>query len=355
MKTFKEGQVDFYAPEGDITKKLAVFYNPVMSFDRDLTVAVLKAFKPKNYCDALAASGIRGLRAAKEAGIKEVYINDLNPSAIRLAEKNSKKNKLKPKLSNCEANFMLRDFDAGELECIDIDPFGPFIPFLDSALSAINSRHGLLCLTATDTAPLCGVAAKACQRRYGAKPARTSYAKEVGLRILISACARSAARHDFAVRPLLCYNHRHYFRLYLETKYGLGASHDMLDKIEYLQYCRECDWRGYARVNAFEDACPNCKNKLDWAGPVWSGKFADAGFLKKVKTGNKDVTRLVELLKAEQDVTLPFYEISHLSKLYKKSMPRKAELIKKLRASGKKAYETHFSGTGIRSERLPRF
>lgn len=355
MKLFKEGLTNFYAPEGDITKKLPVFYNPVMSFDRDLTVAVLKAFKPRNYCDALSASGIRGLRAAKEAGIGEVFLNDLNPSAVALMKKNIAKNRIKARVSCEEANLFLRGFEPGFLECIDIDPFGPFMPFLDSTLSTINNRNGLLCLTATDTAPLCGVAAKTCQRRYDARPARTSYAKEIGLRILIGACARAAARFDFAVKPLLSYNHRHYFRLFLETRHGVEEAEKMLESIAYLQYCQKCDWRDYAKINEFKDSCPNCKNKLNWAGPMWGVEFADADFLKKVKSENKGVTKLVELLKKEQTILTPFYEVSHLSELYKKPMPSKAKIIESLASYEKKASETHFSGTGIRSEILPEF
>lgn len=355
MKLFREGQTEFYAPEGDITKKMPVFYNPVMQFDRDLTVAVLKAFSPKNYCDLLAASGIRGVRASKEASVKEIYINDLNPSAIKLAEKNCKKNKVKAEVSCKEANLFLRGFDYGNLYAIDIDPFGPFIPFLESSLRVINSRKGLLCLTATDTAPLCGVAVKACQRRYDARPARTSYAKEIGLRILIGACARMAARFEFALKPLLCYNHRHYFRLYLATEGGVKTADSMLANISYLQFCHKCDWREYAKVDRFKEKCPVCDNKLEWAGPLWSAEFADVGFLAKVKTENKEVSKLVELLKKEQAITTPFYEVAHLSEIYRTSTPRKQAIMDVITAKGHKAAETHFSGTGIRSEIIPQF
>lgn len=359
MKKFKEGESEFYAPEGDITKKLPVFYNPVMSFDRDLTIAVLKEFSKEtgadSYCDCLAASGIRGLRAAKEAGIKDVRINDINPSAVKLAEKNLALNGAKAQVSCRDANLFLREIENGTLDIIDIDPFGPFAPFLDSALRAVNKKRGLLCLSATDTAPLCGVASKTCQRRYDAKPARTSYAKEVGLRILIGNCARAAARYDFAIRPLLCYSHRHYFRLYLATEAGVPQSDRMLEKISYLQYCPKCDWRDYAKTCGFKESCPSCKSKLSWAGPLWAAEFADAGFLKKLKTPNKEAAKLIEIISGEQGIMTPFYELHHLSEVYKSAIPKTSAVVEKLSSLGKKTAPTHFSKTGLRSEAIPVF
>ncbi len=349
---FTEGSVSFEAPRGEITKKLPVFYNPVMQFDRDLTVAVLKEFGGKSYCDALAGSGIRGMRASKEAGVKEVYFNDLNPKAVKLIEDNLKKNSIKGNVSALEANLLLRSLEHGNLDIIDIDPFGPFIPFLDSALRVVNRRKGLLCLTATDTAPLCGVTAKTCIRRYDAKPLRTSFAKEVGLRILIAVCARATAKYDFAIRPLLCYNHRHYFRLYLATDNGVDASDAMLGKISYLQHCKACDWRGYAKINAFKETCPECGSKLDWAGPLWCAEFAESSFCRKLKTGNKPVMKMLGLIEKEQKLLTPFYDIHHLCELRKSPLvPRKRDII----ASLPEATETHFADTGIRSKTIPKF
>jgi len=48
-----------------------VFFNPTMELNRDITVAVLRAYQDREprvdtYLDAMAASGIRGVRAANE-------------------------------------------------------------------------------------------------------------------------------------------------------------------------------------------------------------------------------------------------------------------------------------------------
>ena len=75
-----------------------VFYNPEMELNRDISVASIAAFSESSgtpqtydlseitYVDALAASGIRGLRIAKEVGI-DVTLNDWNEDAYNLMGK----------------------------------------------------------------------------------------------------------------------------------------------------------------------------------------------------------------------------------------------------------------------------
>jgi len=367
MKLFTEGDVQFYAPQGDITKKLPVFYNPVMQFDRDLTVAVLRAYKSYSgqkksksgeqgltYCDAMSGSGIRGLRAMKEAGF-EAHLNDINPRAAELITKNLEYNNLKSTITRQDVNLLFRGIRDTKIDVIDIDPFGPFIPYLESALRAIPREGGMLCLTATDTAPLCGVSLKTCQRRYDAKPLRVSFAKEIGLRILIGSCARMAARYDLALKPLLCYNHRHYFRLFLVTENGVEAANAMLEKMTFLQHCQKCDWRAYAKTGEFEKKCPSCGGQLGWAGPLWSGKFADAEFVRKIEPIRTDQKKLLDLIVKEQAIMSPFYDLHHLSELYKSATKRTQAILDGITSGGHKACGTHFCNTGIRSEVIPKF
>jgi len=176
---FKEGEVEFHASEGEATKKLPVFYNPAMAFDRELTSAISKNYSGK-YCDGLAGSGIRGMIAAKNGF--EVSLNDASESAIKILKKNLKANKIKANVSCEDVNLFLRQHRCDKFDVIDIDPFGSFMSSLDSVFRAINRKGGLICLTATDTAPLCGVSINTCQRRYDARPIRVSYAKEVGFK-----------------------------------------------------------------------------------------------------------------------------------------------------------------------------
>ena len=97
-------------------------------------------------------------------------------------------------------------------DIVDIDPFGTPAPFLDSAFRAIRN-NGLVASTATDLAPLCGVHAKACVRKYGGRPMRTEYCHELAVRLLAGCTATLAAKHDIGIRVLFSHSSEHYIRL----------------------------------------------------------------------------------------------------------------------------------------------
>ena len=75
---------------------------------------------------------------------------------------------------------------------IDLDPFGSPVSFLDSAIQSI-SRVGVLEVTATDTAALCGSAKTSAARRYGSTGITDAYMHDDATRILLGVIARIAA------------------------------------------------------------------------------------------------------------------------------------------------------------------
>jgi len=354
LRTFKEGEGEILAHGGEITKKLPVFYNPLMAFDRDLSVAVLRAYGGKNlsYCDVLAGSGVRGMRALKESDVvSDLVLNDCNPEAVKLIKKNLEKNKLSAQVFNKDSNFLLREYRCNKFDVIDVDPFGSFISILDSALRAIRRKKGLLFLTATDSAPLCGTSVKTSVRRYDAKSLRTSYCKEIGLRILIGAAVRVSARYEIALKPLFSYNRRHYFRLFLETAGGIKRADGALSKLSYLQHCFRCEYRGYVKIPKFHEKCPNCGGKLDWAGPMWASEIADESLCGELLNNDeKQIRDLAGRVKDDTKIDIPFYEIHRLSEIHKTLSPKRDFLIGKIGEGKYEAVETHFSRTGLRSD-----
>ena len=76
-----------YAPS-----KAPVFYNPVMEFNRDLTVLAFKAYQKMvnheiSICEPFTSQGIRGIRFAAEIdGVAKVLVSDINNSAYELAK-----------------------------------------------------------------------------------------------------------------------------------------------------------------------------------------------------------------------------------------------------------------------------
>src|SRR3989344_5771653 len=245
MKKTVEGLITIVHPEGKLKKSDVVFYNPEMRFNRDLSVLALSAFaqeKKQNkhkvvVADVLAASGIRALRYAKEVdGVDEIIVNDISPTAVKIIKKNFSSNKIRKKIkmliANVDANHLLSKFKYG-IDFIDIDPFGSPIQFLDSAARAV-SVHGLLGVTATDTAPLSGTYPEKCLIRYGSRSMHGELGHEVGMRILIKNIILECAKYEKAFVPVLSFADKHYFRIIGKVLRGKKLLKDAIGKIGYL-------------------------------------------------------------------------------------------------------------------------
>lgn len=61
---------------------------------------------------------------------------------------------------------------------VDLDPYGSPAPFLDAALQGVVDG-GLLMVTCTDMAVLCGNHGETCYSKYGAYPVRAKFCHEM--------------------------------------------------------------------------------------------------------------------------------------------------------------------------------
>ncbi|MCW4031167.1 MAG: methyltransferase domain-containing protein, partial [Candidatus Bathyarchaeota archaeon] len=228
----REGKVKIVVPklEAFVTQpsdyapsKAPVFYNPVMEFNRDISVLACQAYqrlvnKEVSICDPLTGSGIRGIRFAAEIhGIKQVIISDINEPSFKLAQHNVQMNGLGDLVAvkHEDANCLLSCHGAPRkrFDIVDVDPFGSPVPYLDSAIRALRN-NGLLTATATDLAPLCGVHPKACIRKYGGKPLRTEYCHELAVRLLAGYICKVAAKQDIGIDVVFSHSSNHYIRVY---------------------------------------------------------------------------------------------------------------------------------------------
>src|SRR3989344_383600 len=187
-----------------VSKNMEVFYNPIMSLNRDISVLLLNSLDKKNMqiADPLAASGIRGIRFLKELNknkIRKIYINDIDKNAVKSIKENLKLNKIKNKnnekiiIINEDANLFL--LKSTGFDYIDIDPFGTPNPFLDAACKRL-AREGIMAVTATDTSALAGTYPQACIRKYWAVPKKDAIMHETGLRILIRKIQLVGAQYE---------------------------------------------------------------------------------------------------------------------------------------------------------------
>lgn len=78
-------------------------------------------------------------------------------------------------------------------DAIDLDPYGTPAELLDTAVQSV-AEGGLLLVTATDMANLCGNNAVACWSNYQSYPLHRSYCHEQALRILLASIEAHANR-----------------------------------------------------------------------------------------------------------------------------------------------------------------
>lgn len=352
MELLKEGSIKFFAEKSSKPLKSSAFYNPKMTMNRDLSVAVSRVFfknRKAKVCEPLAASGVRGLRYAKELENTEVLMSDIKQSAFETMKKNVSLNKcINVKILREDANKVLSE---GRFDFVDIDPFGTPAPFLTNAIGALKN-NSLLGITATDMPALCGIEKEIAKRNYNAVSSRTEYCHETGTRIIIGACAKIAEKHKKVVEPLLVLSAEHYLRIFLKITRSLD-SHKQQANIGYILHCFNCGFRKASKK--IEKNCTACGAQLEVAGPLWIRKILKKEFCESVKekvlnSEFETKPRLLKILQTiceEADMPATYYNVHELFR--GRECLKIEELIKKLRSKGYKATRTHFLHTGIRT------
>ena len=270
MQIFSEGQVHFYA-ENNQLRSAKVFFNPFRRIDRDLNVLFIESLGKHNLrgIDAFGASGVRGLRLAKETGcFSEMIINDIKTEEV--IKKNISLNRLG---RICRAsNINAFDLDSlGKFDYVDIDPFGSPAGFLMVSID-ITKLGGVIAITATDTAALYGKANRACLRKYGSLSFKSTYFNETGLRILLKKAEETANLKGFSIEPLFFDVRRHYVRAYLK----LISMRE--NEKGYIYQCSRC----INRTLSPEERCDYCGAKMVRTGPLWLGKIFDRKIVDKM-------------------------------------------------------------------------
>jgi len=351
-----------YAPS-----KAPVFYNPVMEFNRDLTILVFKAYqhlveREITICEPLTSQGIRGIRYAAEIdNVKSVLLSDINKHAHDLATYNIRLNKLEDKIIIMykDANCVLscNASPKKRFEIIDIDPFGTPVAYLDSSFRALKNK-GLIAATATDLAPLCGVHSKACVRKYGGKPLRTEYCHELAIRLLTGCMAATAAKHDIGIRVVFSHSSDHYIRVYVQIGYGCQKADESLKNTGYILHCFSCMHREITRQPFSNFMCPECGGKMDYAGPLWTGAISDAEFVQAIINENQNtelknnarINKLLNFVKKEANLPATYYVIDKLGGKLNLPSPSNQSFLKALENAGFQAVPTHFNPRGIKTD-----
>src|SRR3989441_2163524 len=212
LRRIVEGKTTLLVPSTSLTRSepptTPFFFNPAASVNRDISVAMTEAVGGVTFCDTLAGVGARGVRVANELSRRmDVTMVDFNPSALRVAQRSARANSLRCDFVKSEANtFLFSRFRRdSKFDFVDIDPFGTPVPYIQGAFGAA-ADGGVVSLTSTDTAVLCGVYPEVCGRRYSSLPLKNEFKHETALRILLNACRRIAGMNDIGIEPVAAHS-----------------------------------------------------------------------------------------------------------------------------------------------------
>ena len=387
MEVIKEGLVEIHVPKFEkVSASAPVFYNSRMELNRDISILALQTFQEEirrevNICDVFGGSGIRAIRYKKEInGVGKVFVNDISSLAVEQSRSNAIANNVDIEIHQKEANIFLRE-NRGVFDVIDIDPFGTPSYFIDSASYSLK-KDSLLCVTATDTSALCGTYKEPCIRKYNAKPYKSEYCHETGIRILAGFVALTLAKYKKYIEDIkLSHSSEHYMRLYIKINKASAATDESLaNNIGHIIHCKKCLFREAITglTTSIPEICPVCGEKVIVAGPLWIGKLQNRDFInsmisklnsedlegsedsedsdasdnsdKFVINTEKKVLKLLNSCLEESDAPVTFYDIHVICKNLKISAPKLDKVIDALKMEGFLAIKTHFNPIGIKSD-----
>ncbi|OMJ16122.1 tRNA (guanine(26)-N(2))-dimethyltransferase [Smittium culicis] len=371
-----EGQAKVLMP-----KENEVFYNPIQQFNRDMSIQAINSWRlmynqeklekikrktknpdavlPENQSkikilEALAASGLRSLRYAKEIeGVDYILANDLSEEAVESIKRNAEYNDIPEsilKTNQGDAIDVLYSHRPVEkqFDVIDLDPYGSAAPFIDAAVQAVKSG-GLLCVTCTDMAVLASNNhPETSYAKYGGVAIRSEFCHELALRLLIHSIQSSATRYQRHVVPLISCSIDFYIRIFIRVFDSPNKAKDSIVNNGLVFNCYGCSSfytqpfgvKSLTSSKNFKYSsshgpvvgtnCPTCNTKLTVGGPCWISSIQNSEFAntmyEAVKANptkfftNKRMMGMLKVISEELDV--PFhYTLNELCSAAKTSCP----------------------------------
>ena len=282
--------------------------------DEDGAPRTKPPLKPIRILEGMAASGLRAIRYARELDdVGCVVANDLDPTAVasiaRNVEFNAKHSeaaeaavaKVVPSAGDVRMLMMTHEkmFDA-----VDLDPYGTPSTLLDGAVQTV-ADGGLLLVTATDMAVLCGNNGEVCWTKYGAYPHRAKYCHEQAVRILLGAIDAAAGRYKRHIVPVLSVSVDFYIRCFVRVYTSAAEAKLAPTKVSYVYQCVGCDTfesqpvgKAVRKGNstkfqagsgpAVPQSCPDCGWHYNMGGPFWTEPIHSMDWVNSIKKQVED-------------------------------------------------------------------
>lgn len=395
----------------DLSKE--AFYNPIQEFNRDISIALVNLYSRRvsegkdsptedkegtrglvksaseerkkrggiTIFEGLAATGLRSMRYAKEIkGLSRIYANDIDPCAVESIRRNAEFNKLSEGIieatqGDASAHMYAHSHSTDQrFDVIDIDPFGSPAQFLDSAVQAI-AEGGLLCVTFTDMAVLCGPHSDVCFTKYGSVPIRRGYGHEEALRIGLYTIQQHASRYRRYVVPVLCFSIDYYIRIFVRVYTSPGKVNAIANSFSYLLQCTSCPTHYFQPLAKIEkgspftaarfecpSACEHCGSRLAIGGPIWTAPIHDPVWVRELvdyisglpeslypNTRKRIIGVLSAILDELHDVPL-FVTMDDLCHTFKLSMPQKYVVENAFAKAGFKLSVSHTDPQAIKTD-----
>jgi tRNA (guanine26-N2/guanine27-N2)-dimethyltransferase len=282
--------------------------------------------------------------------MNSVLLNDIEPDAILFALYNILNNNLQNKtdIQCMDANIFLNlhSIPGKRLDLIDLDPYGSPVTYIDSALRALING-GFLAMTATDMAVLCGAKPHPCLRKYGGKPLRSEYSREVALRLLFGSLVKSACKQDMAITAKFSHSTDHYIRLFVNVNRSATEANNTLNEMGYILHCFHCLNRVILKDPAKRGRCSICNSSTALAGPLYLNMIASNNRL--TKKSNR-LSKILSLIKDEVEAPPTYYTVDSICHRLHRAPPSPNQVIEDLKSQGYYATRTHFDGGGFKTD-----
>eukprot|EP00656_Telonema_subtile_P023832 TRINITY_DN2546_c0_g1_i1.p1 TRINITY_DN2546_c0_g1~~TRINITY_DN2546_c0_g1_i1.p1 ORF type:complete len:436 (+),score=104.19 TRINITY_DN2546_c0_g1_i1:137-1444(+) len=333
--------------------------------------------------DALSATGLRAFRYSQEIdGIGQVWANDLDPAAVEAIESNKALNAAgadRVKASLGDATMLMYQRrgpgDEERFEVVDLDPYGSPAIFLDGAVQCVG-EGGLLCVTATDLAVLCGNHSEVCWSQYGAMSLRNSHSfHEFAIRAVLASVESAANRYKRHIVPVISFQADFYLRVFVRVYTSPAQVKMSPSKLAYVWQCHGCGTSTLQRVGkvyakgssqrfspgtgpTVPQACEHCGRSHNMGGPIWAEPTFDPSWVQDALTHLEDgsfgskprLEGMLELINGElPDVPL-YYDLSMMCN----TVHCEAPPIKKIRSAlinaGYRVSQAHTKPMAIKTD-----
>jgi len=267
----------------------------------DFTSAGISYQHGMKILEGLGASGLRSMRFGLEVpGIQKIICNDFDQTATEIIDRNIQRNNLGGIVeASCGDASMLMHQNKYNFDVVDLDPYGTAAPFFDAAVMSLR-EGGLLCVTCTDAAILCGNTPEKCFTMYGSLPLRAKFAHESGLRVILRCLESHAARHSRYIVPLLSLSVDFYFRLFVKVYSGQKQAKRSASHSGMVYHCTGC---GAYTCQPLAEAtltkgdeykftpfkgppvsehCVQCGSRHAIGGPIYLGPLHNLAFINRV-------------------------------------------------------------------------